>query len=277
MDCNLPPPPPAYYYEMIDPYRDKNGLITQKDFDGGDSSHRTGLFYFGLFLNYKDQPKIVIKIKKDFEKDLNKLKTKKPGEFVRNPDPNMWYSDPRNFSRDQTTTLLTAMGFLLEDKTPIKENLKSIIKNFGFYPNDLKNWTNKKKVFPLDYNDFAGMSDYGSYIRALDYYWLYPVLMITDVQLVGSALFRVYFSFADQDDTSDDINFSTHLIQSELQFPTPLSKLAKMVYKLKKKNMNHSNESIIFSYWKYYFTRSGRPPIDEVFRCPIDKIFYKNK
>jgi hypothetical protein len=273
MDCNYTPPP-AYYYEMVDPYRDKNGLITQKDFDGGDSAHRTGVYYFGLYLNYKDDPKVIVKIKKDFETDLNKLKTDKAGEFVRNPDKSMWYSSPKNFSRDQTTNLITSMGFLLEDKTPIKENLKNIISNYGFYPNILKNWTNKEKVFPLDYKDFAGMSDYGSYIRALDYSLLYPVLLFFDVQLVGSSIFRVYFSYADPEDSSDDINFSIHLLQSELKYPTPLSKLAKLIYKSKKRNPFYSKENDVFSYWSYYFNNSGRPPIHKVFYCPIQKYFY---
>lgn len=270
MDCNYTPPP-AYYYEMIDPYRDKNGLITQKDFDGGDSAHRTGVFYFGLYLLYKDNDKILVKIKKDFEKDLKKLKTEKSGEFVRNPDKNMWYSNPKNFSRDQTTNLITSMGFLMEDKTLIKDNLKSIFSRFGFYPNILKNWTNKEKVFPLDYRDFAGMSDYGSYIRSLDYYWLYPILMIFDTQLVGSSLFRLYFSYADPEDSSDDINFSIHLLQAELKYPTPLSKLAKLIYKLKKTNSFYPKDSNIYSYWHYYFTQGGRPPIHKIYQCPIDK------
>jgi len=271
MDCSIQPPP-AYYYEMVKPYRDSFGLITQHDFDGGDTAHRTGLFYLGLYLNYKDKPTIMVKIKKDFERDLKQLEYEK-GKFVRHPDPKMWYSNPKNFSRDQTTTLLVALG-LFGEKESVKENMIQLIKGYGFYPNILKNWTNKEKVIPLDYRDFAGMSDWGSYIRALDNKLLYPYLLVSDTQLLGSSIIRLSFSYLDQDDTSDDINFSTHLIQAELVMPTPLSKLASWVYKLKVVNRSHPQHNAIFSYWRYYFTHGGRPPIDKLFECPIKEIFY---
>lgn len=272
MDCSYQPPP-AYYYEMVKPYRDKFGLLTQDDFDGGDSAHRTGLFYFGLYLNYKNDPKILITIKKDFQKDLSKLEYDK-GKFIRNPDLSMWYSNPKNFSRDQTTPLVVAMGFLGQEES-IKANLWQLIQGFGFYPNELKNWTNRTKSLPLDYNDFAGLSDYGAYVRALNYKWLYPYLIVSDIQLLGSSVIRFMFSYLDQDDTSDDINFTTHLLQSELVMPTPLSKLAKFLYVRKMVNESYKKHTPVFSYWRYYFTHGGRPPIDQVFQCPLNDILYK--
>lgn len=266
--------PPAYYYQMVEPFRDKWGLITQKDFDGGDASHRTGLFYLGLYLNYQDDDNVVKIIKKDFLKDLKKLKVDE-GTFIRHPDPNMWYSNPGNFSRDQTTPLIVALG-VFGEKDEIKANFKNLIYNYGFYPNTLKNWTNQKKVFPLDFQDFAAFSDYGAYIRALDYKFLYPVLMLTDAQLLGSSLIRVLIAQLDQDDSSDDINFSVHLIQSELNMPTPLSKLAKWIYRNKLVNQEYKKENPVYSYWKYYFRHNGhnRPPIDELFKCPINYYIY---
>ena len=273
MDCSVHPPP-AYYYEMVKPYRDSFGLITQHDFDGGDTAHRTGLFYLGLYLNYKDNPKAIIKIKEYFKNDLGKIEYD-TGKFVRHPDKNMWYSNPKNFSRDQNTPLIVALGFF-EEKESIRGNLSQLIKGYGFYPNILKNWTNKEKVIPLDYRDFAGMSDWGSYIRALDNKSLYPLLLVSDTQLLGSSIIRFSLSYLDQDDSSDDINFSVHLIQSQLVMPTPLSKLASWFYKLKSVNKTHPESNSIFSYWRYYFTHGGRPPIDKLFECPIKEIFYDN-
>lgn len=270
------PPPMEYYYQMVEPFRDKFGLITQKDFDGGDSAHRTGLFYLGLYLNYKDDGQVLVEIKKDFDKDLAKLEYRK-GHFVRHPDESKWYSNPKNFSRDQTTPLIVALGAFGE-KENVRENMDQLIGTFGFYPNSLKNWTNKEKVFPLDYRDFAGMSDWGAYVRALDLKWAYPYLLISDAQLLGSSVIRVWFSHVDQDDSSDDLNLTTHLIQSELNMPTPLSKLAKFIYKTKIINRSHPDTSPIHSYWKYYFSHEAhnRPPIDKLFYCPIEKYLYDN-
>ena len=275
LDCSISQPP-AIYYEMINPYRDKFGLITQKDFDGGDASHRTGLFYLGLYLNYKEDENKVIAIQKRFEEDLKKIEYKK-GHFVRHPDPTKWYSNPKNFSRDQTTPLIVALGFL-NKKDSVYENMIQLIESFGFYPNILKNWTNKEKVFPLDYRDFAGLSDWGAYIRALEWKWAYPYLLISDTQLFGSSLIRLWFSHVDQDDSSDDLNLTIHLIQSDLVMPTPLSKLSKWIYKKKLVNRSHNQTNSIHSYWEYYFSHidHNRPPIDKVFKCPIEKHFYEN-
>lgn len=259
--------------KLINEYRDEYNLIVQKDFDGGDSAHRIGIYYSGMYLLYKDNKIYLTKLKKQFIDDLNKITVK--NKFVRHPDQSKWYSNPNNFSRDQTTPLIIAMGFF-DEKERIIENLNFLVKNKGFYPNNLKNWTNEQKVFPRDYNDFAGVTDYAHYVRSLKNKYFYPYLLISDISLFVHSIIRIYYSYYDETDTSDDLNFTLSIIQSEESLPTPLSKAAKFLYaKFKKNNSLVNSTNAIQSSWDYYFRPEAlAPPLNEVYRCLIIRYFY---
>lgn len=268
--------PPTYYEQLVNPYLDQYGLINQQTDsgpDGGDSSHRIGVYYLGMFLTYKDNKVIIEKIKKNFESDLNKIKIG-PGKFIRNPDLSKWYSNEKNFSRDQTFSLILSLGFF--DKTDeIKENFFNLLKNKGFYPNELNNWDNSEKKLP-NYNDIATVSDYGNYIRSLKIYWLYPYLLISDINLFFNSIIRSFYSYYDKTDSSDDINFTMNILQSEEIMPTPLSKMAKIIYaNFKSSNLPIKYSSPIQSAWDYYFrSDSGNPPLNKLYYCLIKNYFY---
>lgn len=273
--------PVSAYYEYVEPYRDSFGLIAQSphnDRDGGDSSHRIGVFYYGLYLIFKNNEVIVTQIKNDFQKDLKKI-TIGPGEFIRHPDPSKWYSNPNNFTRDQTLPLIISLGTFEseENKKMITNNLKNIFNNKGFFPNKLKNWTNEEKRLPFDYNDPAGPSDYAVYIRSLkneNWRWY---LWISDTFLVGQALIRIGFSHFDKTDTSDDLNFTLHLLQAKYNWPTWWSKLAQYLYFNYKQKVLPTKEmgegsSGVQSSWNYYFrTEADGPPLHRIYECIIDK------
>lgn len=268
---------PSYYERLITPYKDSYQLIVQKDLDGGDTAHRIGIYYLGLYLIFKENTVYLQKIKNDFKNDLNKIKIGS-GEFVRHPDKSKWYSNPKNFSRDQTTPLIIAMGFF-DEKKDIKSNLVSLLLNFGFYPNDLKNWSNEQKTFPNDFNDIASPVDFGHYIRALNYEKLKLFLYFSDSVLLANSLIRIFFSYYDKTDTSDDLNFSLSLIQAKEKFPTFISNFATKIYFKYKKNSekpypNYKEENPIQSAWDYYFREESlAPPLNKIYRCIIPKYF----
>lgn len=271
--------PPAHYEQMVENYRDKFGLIVQSDLDGGDAAHRVGVYYFGLYLIYKDNKVIVQDLKNKFEKELSKIKVD-TGKYIRHPDTGKWYSNPQNFSRDQTTPLVYALG-VYEQHAELEENFKHLIKNRGFYPNDLKNWNNAKKSFPEDYNDIAFMGDYGNYIRAFKGYAFYPFLLISDLTMFGNAVIRSAYSYIDPDNTSDDLNFTLSILQSDLIMPTPLSKVSKWIYStFKAKNYppagGYQSNYPIQTAWDFYFRKESHgPPLNEVYRCLIEDSFYR--
>lgn len=267
--------PPAYYYEMVAPYRDKYGLITQLDesMDGGDAAHRAGVFYFGLYLKFKDSPAELKEVRSKFLTDLNKLKIS-TGKFVRHPDPSKWYSNPDNFSRDQTMSLIIALGAFNEVKE-VQANFDQLISSNGFFPNKLKNWTNEEKHLPFDYRDISAPSDWGMYIRALKKKEYYLALYFADLQLLGNALVRIVISYFDDRDTSDDVNFTLLLLQSELSMPTFISRSSAWIYSKYRKvspfTKVPNNQNAVASAWEYYFSRE-RPPLNKVYECALTRF-----
>ncbi|MGZ3769653.1 MAG: hypothetical protein ACXVCP_08550 [Bdellovibrio sp.] len=266
--------PPAYYYNMVQPYRDRFGLITQKDefMDGGDSAHRTAIFYYGLYLQFENNKVELTKIKKRFFEDLKKLRVG-PGRFVRHPDGEKWYSNPNNFSRDQNTPMVIALGAFGET-AEITANLAEVINSYSFYPNKLKNWTNEEKNFPYDFRDLAPPSDWGMYIRALHEKDYHHLLYLTDLQLLADALNRIFISYYNPQDTSDDINFTLLLLQADRVMPTFFSKISKWLYTRFRKPIPlkglPNNINGVETAWAYYFEYDKvRPPLNKVYQCAL--------
>lgn len=277
--------PVQTYYEYVMPYRDSFGLIAQSpadNRDGGDSAHRLGVFYYGLWELFKDQPLVEEKIYQDFKTDLAKI-TIGPGQFVRHPDPTKWYSNPNNFTRDQSIPLIVALGAFNRpaDQSILWSNLHNVLHNGGFFPNKLKNWTNEEKVFPFDYNDPAGPSDYGLYIRALriqKYRWF---LWVGDALLLGNSFLRIAYSYFDNTDTSNDLNFTLHLLQAKNIWPTWFSHFAYRIY-FQGRLMSPLTpedpypQSGVESAWNYYFRKSAHsPPLNKIYQCIINQEFHQ--
>lgn len=169
--------------ESFKPFLDKFGLIAQKassGADGGDSAHRFGVAYAALKLGGYDTwldgttplDEYYHKAMLDYEKSKN--------TYVRHPDPDKWYSNPQNFSRDQTDMLMKAM-LVQGDKSRLRGLFKEIIKNFGFHKNIYPNHTKpgdpeyKKKTA-----DILTPSQIADVLRSYKSKALYPVLCVLD-------------------------------------------------------------------------------------------------
>ena len=93
-------------------YFDSNGLLVQRDGDGGDTAQREGWAWFGQWLRTEKlgmsspfKPPIL------FDPTMNLLEDpRRPGEFRRHPTQPGFKSDPDAFSRDQIIPLVAAMG-----------------------------------------------------------------------------------------------------------------------------------------------------------------------
>ena len=272
---------PQSYYEYVQPNRDQWGLIAQSpgnDRDGGDTAQRTGAFYTGMYFLFKENKVVIKKIQKEFEKELDKI-TVEPGRFVRHPDPSKWYSNYENFSRDQTTSIVIAMGLYggVKEQLCLQKNFQNLLDNKGFYPNRLKNWDNQVKSLPYDYNDIAGPSDYSTYIRALKLNKWKWALYLGDVQTFGQALINVVASYVTPNETSNDINFTLTLLQAKDTWPTLWTRAAEYVYYNFRAFAPDTAEmgrasNPVQSAWNHYFDpRAHGPAMHKVFQCVIDK------
>jgi hypothetical protein len=275
--------PVQTYYEYVQPYRDSFGLIAQapaNDRDGGDSSHRIGLFYGGLYLLFKDNKVVMQKVEKDLDADLAKI-TVGPGKFIRHPDHKMWYSNPDNFSRDQTISLIAVLGLFdsPEHRKLIRQNLQNVLDNHGFFPNRLQNWTNAEKHLPYDYNDIIGPDDFGLYIRAMRSEKWKWALWVTDSQTFLQSLINVVMSYVDNTSTSNDVNHTMRLLVSKHIWPTWWTRSAAYIYFNFRNYSPDTPESghatsPVQSAWNYYFREAAYgPAIHKEFQCIIDKEF----
>lgn len=170
-------------YENFKPFIDKWGLIAQNiasGADGGDSAHRFGIIFSCLKIlgakywisNDRLLDEYYFYAMAHYEKSLN--------TYVRHPNPEMWYSNPMNFSRDQTTMIVKSM-LVMGDKGRIQGVIGEIFKRFGFHKNEYPNYTKpgdadyKKKV-----PDIITPSEIGDWLRSFRSPLLYPLLCIID-------------------------------------------------------------------------------------------------
>lgn len=221
-------------------YTDKNGLIVQRDLDGGDTTGREGdyWFYEGL-----EGGKFVHLRSKSFEEVLQLLQVK-PGVFIRNP---INYNDPKDFSRDQTVPLILAMG-----ERNKHDLLKLLLKK------QLKNW------FRYQNGDLGLIGDAGYYIRALKAWYAYPLLLIGDFQILINSIIRVIAGF-NRDNVSDDINHTLILLQAKNHYPTPISWLARKIYKLVPGGIQNR--------WDHYFRpETGANAFNDLYRNEISDM-----
>lgn len=244
-----------------------NLLIGNKDlftlkFDMGDSPQRTGshLIFKRFNLDYGPGSPSYESIMSQFEI--------KPGIYVRAPDPIKWWGRTDVMSRDQIKPLIVAMGFF-RDTERLNRLLKQFLKRFMFCQNTRGNWDDEKKKIP----DFAGPDVWANFIRSYDSWFLYPLLLLCDLHLLGNSFIRIYKSFKDPDDVGDDLNHCVDLAQSFYKLPTPISWFARKLYfKLRKSyysklmdapNLLASGPQFAFD---WYYRSSKAPPMNEEWR-----------
>lgn len=131
-------------------FLDNLNLIVTKSGDGGDTAQNEG--FLAITQSYTDSY---------YLRAINILEPKKDGIWVRHP---IQYPDTNDFTRDQTTSNLIALG-LLDHKDFLNRLVKAQIKRFGLY---------QDKSLP-------GPDNIGQFIRALNFKLLYPLLWFTDM------------------------------------------------------------------------------------------------
>lgn len=223
-------------------YYDDYGLIVQKDMDGGDTAGREGDFWFHKGLSGSiDQG-----ARDEFKRVLNLLQYA-PGVFVRHPKhnpvtpPDKSWNDPTDFSRDQSTSMILAMGEMGE-RSVLRSMLWQQIKRFTLFQN----------------HDIATPQDWGHYIRALNIWPLYPILLVGDLFLLTNSVIRCIVG--NDENTSDDINHTLSLLQAQHHLSTPISWLSRKIYKWFRKGG-------VQNAWDHYFKpESGANPFNDLYR-----------
>ena len=198
-------------------YLDTKGLITQSNGDGGDKLQREGFWYEGSNYNTSllqppgmaSYPKALI------------ILTDSEGNLLRDE---VQYTNPTDVSRDQLVSNIRACP-LYGQSSVLQRIFANVIKNISQYPN----------------GDLAFLIDYARFIRSFGLWYLFPVLLILDIQLFLTAIYNVLISYPDKNGwfwaantyVGNDLNFIGDLQQAKKHLSTPLSFLARKIFKLR--------------------------------------------
>jgi hypothetical protein len=165
----------------------------------------------------------------------------------RHPDATKWYHDTNRMSRDQWVPNIVSLG-IVERSLLWKMALKHMLRLGLLTTNTRENgavrdnnpsmslWQRMKYAVGL-YNpgiptyawklpDITDPSIWGAIIRGLNLKILWPLLLLSDLILVGNALMMLYGS-----PTDDQNTYQMLLLQSNYILSTPVSKLALWIYK----------------------------------------------
>lgn len=190
-------------------YLDSNGLPVQKDGDGGDTLQRLGFWFEGLWFNKAPAFQAIMGYRPDQYIGLLQFCKTVDGNYFRNPKD---WNDPKDCSRDQLVPNIRALGYY-DARSLVKEIFNKMLKNFSRYPN----------------GDIAFIQDYARFSRSLGWWWMYPVMLLGDILLLGNSLIRIVKG-RNYDDVGDDLNHIGDLAQARAIFPTPISWFARLMY-----------------------------------------------
>ena len=223
-------------------YLDNYSLIVQSDLDGGDCAARSGQYYFA-----KPSDRGFISVIVHLEKEN--------GIWVRHPN----YPDTKDFSRDQMDPLIMAMGEN-ESGGALQDTFKEHAKRGFLYQN----------------GDLPMLATFGLYIRAMKAWYLYPLLLITDIGL----FFTFLTTMLDTNLNSvDDNNAVMRFAQAIKTYPTPLSYIGRKLYSATRPlnygntKLNEKNHVMGALMWYHRSGSNGNPEIAEAYRDIIEKYF----
>lgn len=240
----------------ITKYTDTYGLLgrLQRDgsIDGGDSLHKTS--HYGIYRS----PALALVFNCEIAK----------GVFVRNPDPNKWYSNPNTTSRDQLKALLCYLvieGFTGTLKRVFKDHLKRLLlftantRNNGSYPtleeynkhSPQKPWDGYKWKIP----DITLFEVWALYIRGFRCRIMYPFLYIFDLESLFGAILSKY------NGNTDLANSLGVYLLSKQVMDTFVMKLARRIAK-----------PYLYERLETYFTQEGEPPLHEYAKPLIESL-----
>lgn len=233
------------WYEKFQPYWHQDTL-SQSNGDGGDSSQRVGTFYVLLKI-------LGIELKPQYELSM-KAHEIVGGRYRRFPEPTYWGSDPTNFSRDQQLILNLCFASV-GDKKRLKESYKAIALRLGFHQNFLRGTDDPTKYWKVP--DFITPAELGIFIRGLDLWVLYPVLVFLDFFFVLDLWLRKLKPW-DADNMLAQV-----LFYASYKMPTFWSRLVFHLY-----GLTDFKERL----WEYHCTLDGIKPLHELFISAYDEL-----
>lgn len=233
------------WYEKFQPYWVQDTLA-QADGDTGDSAQRVATFF--VLINI-----LGIKLKPMYELSMRAHEIV-GGRFRRSPIFSFWGSDPTNFSRDQHSILNLCFA-INGDKKRLSESYKQIALRLGFHQNFLRGTDDPERRWKIP--DFFTPNELSIFIRGMDYYFLYPVLLITDLALILDFWLRKYKLWDSDNMLAQNLFYSSH------KMPTPWSRICFHLY---------SKTDFLIRIEHYHTSGNGIKPLNELYVAAYHKL-----
>lgn len=213
----------------IEDYTAVDGTIRMANGDGGDAAMKTAMYFNGLYPFGQFGKELW-----PFENLARIDKAKhslflKPGVLVRCQNDGVeWHKNPKCTSGDQSVGWFYLFGLYL-----YYDDLWAFawahIKRFGF----CQNWENEVGEWKVA--DWRGDVVLSSLIRGFRIFFLWPLLLFTDLFTLGSSV--ILCMTKNPDNVGDDQNHLQALFFAKTRYPTPVSWLArKWYFKFRKTN-----------------------------------------
>lgn len=218
------------FKKELAPFFDKDGLISQAapERDGGDSCHRSNTVVTALIsLGAVGDATNLYWDKLPGYKASN-------GLYRRHSDSTKWYSNPNNFSADQTSMLLTAAA-MIGDKATVKNIAWNLLKRGGFHQNTHPNHAIPgEDRYKAKVPDWLRPSELATIIRGTNSKVLYPMLALLDGFYLIDVLLAAYddrLSKKKGKRTDQWVMLASNLLLTKHKMDTPLAFLARKLMK----------------------------------------------
>jgi hypothetical protein len=193
-------------------YYDADGLIVQRDQDGGDTAQREGWYWFGRAL-VQHLPQVndafLPERRLTYEQVLAQLEVGQTGIFRRHPHK---WNNPDDFTRDQTIPLVAAMGYL-GDAARLQRFYHELRR---------RNW------FAQNMRDEMGTPFFRNFIRrARDEE---PDRLTDAAFIAGAVQARIDQCRGNMDDVGDDLNLVVILAMEAARKPNAEADAARLYY-----------------------------------------------
>lgn len=206
------------------------GMLVQDDGTNSgndlDSPQRMGMFWLGASIRAKmGRP---VEMVWGLCNPIDCLKQLHDGEgnYRRSPNPTSrgYYYDV--MTRDQQTGIIAMM---------IAGKLKGMLKQLfwrnmrrGWFTNNSTGWRVNRGLEPekvgKDWPDFAGFANMAMCFRGMGWWWMYPLIMILDLDNLWGAVQYRFFS-----KTHEPLNHYVTCAAAWYKYPTPVSWLANRI------------------------------------------------
>lgn len=248
---------------------DKSGFLT----DFGDATQRTFSVHLFELLNSITRDEFN-KNKTLVESHLTLISVG-GGEIARHWDLLKWPGRKGSMSRDNINAVICALT--VAGSTKLWPLVWAIVKRFGFLWNTVDIAGDKKPWWILP--DFIGIRNIATITRALidqkKIYPLYFILIFLDLGLLIQSIMIWLESRIDPVDgryhTSIDLDLTVHTLVAIKLCPTPISHLARLIYR-DRFYIPQFDSNGILSAWKSYFRHDTAPKIYQVGENLIKRI-----